>query len=177
LVKIPPFLFINNIIFEVLSNNRLVTTQMQQRKILTISAIVAATIIACAGSAQKWHKENHEQYTLVIQKNGRTLGYSPASGLKIITKNGYAFKDMNGNGKLDVYEDWRCTPEERAKDLASQLSIDEIAGLMLYSIHQAVPSDPEGYWGSHYNGKPFMSPAFLIRLFQTGRKPSLRMTI
>jgi beta-glucosidase len=154
LVKIPPFLFINNIIFEVLSNNRLVTTQMQQRKILTISAIVAATIIACAGSAQKWHKENHEQYTLVIQKNGRTLGYSPASGLKIITKNGFAFKDMNGNGKLDVYEDWRQTPEKRAKDLASQLSIDEISGLMLYSIHQAVPSDPEGYWGSHYNGKP-----------------------
>ncbi len=30
--------------------------------------------------------------------------------------------------------------EERAKDLASQMSVEQIAGLMLYSAHQSVPA-------------------------------------
>lgn len=44
------------------------------------------------------------------------------------------------NGMLDPYEDWRLPALKRAEDLASRLSVDEIAGLMLYSSHQ--PSLP-----------------------------------
>ena len=40
-----------------------------------------------------------------------------------MTVNGYAFKDLNRNGMLDVYEDWRRPALERAQDLAAQLSI------------------------------------------------------
>jgi beta-glucosidase len=54
-----------------------------------------------------------------------------------------------------VYEDWRKPVDERAKDLAKQLSVEEIAGLMLYSAHQAVPARPDGYFAGTYNGKPF----------------------
>ena len=64
------------------------------------------------------------------------MGYSSVS---IIEDSRYAFKDLNRNGVLDPYEDWRLEPEERARDLAGRLSIEEIAGLMLYSSHQAVP--------------------------------------
>ena len=60
--------------------------------------------------------------------------------MKLLTEDGYAFKDLNRNDSLDAYEDWRLTPQERAADLASKLSKEEIAGLMLYSSHQAVPS-------------------------------------
>lgn len=35
------------------------------------------------------------------------------------------------------------------------MSIEEIAGLMLYSNHQAVPGPPDGYRKSSYGGKPF----------------------
>ncbi len=54
---------------------------------------------------------------------------------------------------LDDYEDWRLSPEERAKDLASKLTIEQIAGLMLYSSHQAVPET--GWFGGTYNGKSY----------------------
>ena len=97
--------------------------------------IASLTMVSCS---QKWQESSKDGYNLVTQKNGRTLGYSPSSGVQIITKGGYAFKDLNRNGKLDVYEDWRKDPLTRAKDLASQLSIDEIAGMMLYSGHQAI---------------------------------------
>ncbi|MEO6001060.1 MAG: hypothetical protein ABIN89_29690 [Chitinophagaceae bacterium] len=40
---------------------------------------------------------------------------------------------MDKNGKLDKYEDWRLTNEERAKDLLSKMSLEEKIGLMLIS--------------------------------------------
>jgi beta-glucosidase len=38
---------------------------------------------------------------------------------------GLTFKDLNGSGGLDAYEDWRLTPGERAEDLLSQMTIRE----------------------------------------------------
>lgn len=96
-----------------------------------------------------------KNYQTVVNPNGPTLGYSPSSGVKILTVDGLKFKDLNKNGKLDKYEDWRLPVDERAKDLASKLSIEEIAGLMLYSIHQAIPSNEAGFGSGTYNGKPF----------------------
>ena len=110
---------------------------------------VALVTACCACQAQK-----AGDHVLVLNDNGATLGYSPASGVKMITQDGLKFKDLNKNGKLDAYEDWRLPADERASDLAKQMSIEQIAGLMLYSAHQAIPvvSDkPSG----HYNGKPF----------------------
>ena len=83
------------------------------------------------------------------------LGYSERSGIKILTVDGLAFKDLNRNGKLDIYEDWRLPVDERAKDLAGKMSIEQIAGLMLYSLHQAIPALPGPMGRSTYNGKPF----------------------
>ena len=95
-------------------------------------------LMACNG--QKWSEQQVDSFMLVTQEDGPTLSYSPQSGVKLLTEDGYAFKDLNRNDSLDAYEDWRLTPQERAADLASKLSKEEIAGLMLYSSHQAVPS-------------------------------------
>ncbi len=94
-------------------------------------------------------------YTIVKQKGGPTLGYSELSGVKILNKDGLKFKDLNRNGKLDPYEDWRLPARERAQDLARQLSIEEIAGLMLYSAHQSIPAAESGFGSSTYHGQPF----------------------
>lgn len=91
-----------------------------------------------------------EGYNTVEQTDGPQLGYSPLSGVKIIEKDGKAFKSFDGSDTLLPYEDWRLTAEERARDLASRLSIDEIAGLMLYSIQNRLPMDADTY-----DGKPF----------------------
>ncbi len=96
-------------------------------------------LAACSG--QKWTETEGDGFVIVTQKGGETLGYSKDSGVQLVFDKGYAFKDLNRNGSLDVYEDWRKSDIERAEDLASQLSIEEIAGLMLYSSHQAVPSE------------------------------------
>ena len=104
-----------------------------------------------------------KDFVIITQENGKTLGYSPASGVQILTVDGLKFKDLNRNGKLDKYEDWRLPAKERAQNLASQLSIEEIAGLMLYSAHQAIPGASEGFGAATYGGKT---------LAESGAKPS-----
>ena len=42
--------------------------------------------------------------------------------LEIIQVDGLAFKDLNKNGKLDIYEDWRKPVVERAKDLGVSIA-------------------------------------------------------
>jgi beta-glucosidase len=60
--------------------------------------------------------------------------------VKIIEKNGLKFKDLNKNGKLDKYEDWRLTSEDRSKDLLSKMSLEEKAGFMLINSANMVGS-------------------------------------
>jgi beta-glucosidase len=49
----------------------------------------------------------------------------------ILQINGLLFKDLNKNGKLDVYEDWRRPIAERVNDLVAQMTVEEKAGLMV----------------------------------------------
>jgi beta-glucosidase len=115
------------------------------------TCVVAFSLIPY--NMQKWTEQEYDGYRLITQEKGATLGYSPASGIKIIYKDGYAFKDLNHDGELDVYEDWREPVEKRVEDLVGKLSIEEIAGLMLYSNHEAVPAT--SYDISTYNGKEY----------------------
>lgn len=119
-------------------------------KHLTTFAVVL-TLTSC--NMQKWTEQECDGYRLITQQDGPTLGYSPESGIGIIYQDGYAFKDLNRDGKLDIYEDWRQPIEKRVEDLANQLSMEEIAGLMLYSNHEAIPATT--YDVSDYDGKPY----------------------
>ena len=123
------------------------------KRLLTI-ALGLATLASCNGV--KWTlTETEYGYNVMTQKRGQTIAYSPESGVAILTVDGYAFKDLNRNGELDVYEDWRLSAEQRAEDLAAQLTIEEIAGMMLYSSHQSVPSRGGMFGGAMYGGKPY----------------------
>ncbi len=114
-------------------------------------ALPIMLLASCGGP--RWSEVKTDNgYNLVTQKKGRTLAYAPGSGVTLLTVDGYAFKDLNRNGILDPYEDWRLSARERAQDLASKLSIEEIAGMMLYSSHQSVPSES---WSGVYGGKIF----------------------
>ena len=88
------------------------------------------------GGAGYTETETEFGYTVVEQEGGKRLSYTKDSGLKLIEQDGFAFKDFEGTGELVPYEDWRLTAEERAEDLASRLSIEQIAGLMCFSAHQ-----------------------------------------
>jgi beta-glucosidase len=97
-------------------------------------------------SQNKWTETQNDVFNVVKNRGGQTLAYSPASGVKLLSINGFAFKDLNKNGKLDKYEDWRLPVDVRAKDLATKLTIEQIAGLMLYSAHQSIPARAGGYF-------------------------------
>jgi beta-glucosidase len=71
---------------------------------------------------------------VLVSCTGKEKKPQPVLGIRsvaIIEKRGLKFKDLNKNGKLDKYEDWRLTPEERSKDLLSKMSVEEKAGFML----------------------------------------------
>lgn len=52
---------------------------------------------------------------------------------EILEVDGLKFKDMNGNGSLDVYEDWRQPIDARVNDLYSQMNIIEKSGLFYHT--------------------------------------------
>ena len=115
--------------------------------------LTGTAIMTLSGCGPKYTTEELDGFTIVKNKGGETLGYTPGSGVTLIENNGFAFKDLNKNGELDKYEDWRLPARERAEDLASLMSVEQIAGLMLYSAHQAIPA--AGRRGGNYNGKPY----------------------
>ena len=127
---------------------------MKAIPIMTILTCIAITLMVTS-CGPKFTEENKGDFSIVKNEDGSTLGYSPNSAIKLLTVDQYAFKDLNKNGTLDAYEDWRLSADERAKDLASKMTVEQISGLMLYSSHQSIPGSSRGFGSSKYNGKPF----------------------
>ncbi len=59
----------------------------------------------------------------------------------ILRVDGALFKDLDKNGKLDPYEDWRLPVAERVDDLVSRMTLEEKAGLM---VGPSLPMGPGG---------------------------------
>nr|WP_315422830.1 glycoside hydrolase family 3 N-terminal domain-containing protein [uncultured Pedobacter sp.] len=59
-------------------------------------------------------------------KNASTNGKNPT-----LTINGFTFEDMNRNGKLDKYEDYRLPVSERIDDLISKMTDEEKASMLM----------------------------------------------
>jgi len=52
---------------------------------------------------------------------------------KLLEQDGLRFRDLNRNGRVDPYEDWRLTPDARARDLTGRMTLAEKAGAMMHS--------------------------------------------
>lgn len=101
-----------------------------------------------------WEEKQMDGYRLIRNEEGKDLGVSDGSKVKILTVDGHAFKDFLGTGELVPYEDWRLSARERAEDLAARLPVEDIAGLMLYSAHQIIPAQSgPGPFTATYGGK------------------------
>jgi beta-glucosidase len=84
-----------------------------------------AMLYACGQSKT----ENETETGAGAEKSSQPkLGYRSA---KLLEMEGLQFKDLNRNGQLDKYEDWRLTPEERSQDLLGRMSVEEKVGMML----------------------------------------------
>jgi len=49
-----------------------------------------------------------------------------------IEVDGHTFRDLNRNGVLDPYEDFRVPLDERVEDVLSQMTVEEKAGMMIH---------------------------------------------
>ena len=68
---------------------------------------------------------------LFHNENGPTIGVTTCG---VIVKDGLYFKDMDNDGVLSPYEDWRLDDETRAKDMVSRLPLAQQAGLVLNTL-------------------------------------------
>lgn len=125
------------------------------RSVGVVLAVSSLMTVTSGCTRTRWAETEKGSLRAVTNEGGATLGYSSTSGVTLLTDGGFAFKDLNQNGTLDPYEDWRRSADERARDLASQMSVEQIAGLMLYSAHQAIPAGGRGRRPSTYGGKSF----------------------
>ena len=93
-----------------------------------------------------------------MNSDGETLGLSAVSGVHIVEEDGYAFKDLNQNGELDPYEDWRRTSEERAQDLVSRMEGHEKARILSHggwgdTTTEPLAADDTSYIYLHDGGR------------------------
>ncbi|MEL7978165.1 glycoside hydrolase family 3 N-terminal domain-containing protein [Isoptericola sp. F-RaC21] len=107
------------------------TTSARLRRIGTTGlacATVAATLVATAPASSA---------------DGRGAGQGPGHARQaqphlesrsadIIRVHGQRFRDLDGNGRLTPYEDWRLDPEARAADLVSRLDLEQKAGQLIH---------------------------------------------
>jgi len=68
---------------------------------------------------------------LFHNENGPTIGVTTCG---VIVKDGLFFKDMDNDGVLSPYEDWRNSHEVRAADMVKHLPLHQQAGLVLNTL-------------------------------------------
>ena len=92
--------------------------KVRLRKILSTSLAVFLSVSLFIPQAKAVNKQN-VQPEMEYRVKGK------------LSVNGKEFKDLNGNGKLDPYENWQLSDDERVKDLVSQMTLEEKAGLLI----------------------------------------------
>ena len=72
----------------------------------------------------------------------------------LLDVDGYLFKDLNANGVLDPYEDWRLSAEDRADDLLQQMTLTEKIAQMQ---HPTFVLRPDGQHRPSWKSGPLSS--------------------
>lgn len=94
----------------------------KRKSFLLFSSLLATGLAGCDDDNYNHHPDNNT----ATQADLKTIA------IPLLTVDGVKFKDMNKNGKLDKYEDWRLDNETRAKDLTGQMTDEEKAGAMMH---------------------------------------------
>ena len=70
---------------------------------------------------RKWSLKRDKDGYEIVNKGGKKLSYDPLKGIRILEDDGFAFLDLNGNGRLDGFEDWRLGAREQYRLLRLNL--------------------------------------------------------
>lgn len=96
------------------------------------------------------------QPVIIHNKNGPDIGVTTCG---VIIQDGLYFKDMDNDGVLSPYEDWRLDDETRAHDMVTHLRLDQQAGLVLNTLWNT-PVVPTRQEATDENGELVMSRIF-----------------
>lgn len=109
--------------------------------VMLLSMTPAAVLAQDAPAALTSYEQVNAAITVIPASDTQAeLGYLNGY-TTILEADGLRFKDLNGNGKLDVYEDWRADIDARVKDLYDQMTLEERAGLF---YHVNTCGNPQG---------------------------------
>lgn len=100
---------------------------------LFMALVMAISMVSLTGLAEEPLVKESASGFYYIEQSGEQARLSAASKDAFIQADGLTFKDLNGNGQLDVYEDYRRPTEERVKDLLSQMSESDKAGTLIFA--------------------------------------------
>ena len=91
---------------------------IKRKSIFIFSGLLAAGLTGC--------DNNDSQVTPSKQAE------LESRNIPTLTVDGLKFKDLNKNGQLEPYEDWRLDSATRARDLTSRMNVEEKAGAMMH---------------------------------------------
>lgn len=121
---------------------------MKKSLSLALAVLMAGSVLSTAGAEQQYFggagsaelvdpttfAKPYEVNEVIVEADETTGQVRLEARTKqIIEADGLKFKDLNGNGALDVYEDWRQDIDARVKDLLGQMTIDEEIGLLWHA--------------------------------------------
>lgn len=89
---------------------------------------LAVSIAVLAGCDSKMSAMSQQPQ---VEQTGKSQPHIESRVHNILTVHGMDFRDANGNGELEPYEDWRLSTEQRVSDLVPRMSLKEKAGMML----------------------------------------------
>lgn len=98
---------------------------------LTTGALLAFSIPAFAEEGDEEAMPAVEVKTVTQEYEGREIVLKTVD-LDLIEVDGYQFKDLNKDGALQPYEDWRLSAEERTENLLTLMSDEQKAAQMAH---------------------------------------------
>ncbi len=87
-----------------------------------IAGLIVIILLAATFFFIKWNRTSSANMAL--------LGEAAPT----LIENEYQFRDLNKNGKLDIYEDGRASIDNRIEDLTAQMTLEEKAGLLFITM-------------------------------------------
>lgn len=85
----------------------------------------------------KWILKHNKDHCTIVNEGEKNIGYQPNAGVQIMEEDGFGFKDLNGSGRLDAFEDWRLPMKERIEDFCRRFGIRQQNEEIIYKNGQA----------------------------------------
>ncbi|MDR1598546.1 MAG: hypothetical protein LBS11_01495 [Oscillospiraceae bacterium] len=99
------------------------------KKLVSLAVIITMTLTLAPAAVTLAEDLGRDLVVITVEASDGQAKLTAAEKA-IIDVDGLKFKDLNANGALDVYEDWRQDIDSRVDDLLSLMTLDEKIGLL-----------------------------------------------